>query len=104
MSVPVIGSPEGFTPFSGTPSMPATTVWQQNTNPYDVVVYLDTTGVTHTHIYVNSAANGNTTTGAVDLHGVNQTVGSMTIIVPAGGWIRLDYSAGTPVWTWQGGI
>jgi hypothetical protein len=109
MSVPVIGSPEGFTPLVTAPTFPATTVWVQNTNPFDVVAYIGLPTVTMTHMYINSAAGGNSTTGAADLQpyfGAAATAASSgcTVIIPAGGWFRMDYSAGTPVWTWVGGV
>jgi hypothetical protein len=78
-----------------TPTMPATTVWQQNTTGADVAAYLGLSGVTQTHIYV-SPTNG--TTGAIDL----TTQAPSVVIIPAGYYFSMTYSAGTPTWVWQG--
>jgi hypothetical protein len=77
------------------PSFPATTVWQQNTTGVDVVAYLGLSGVTQTHIYLNSSASS---TNAIDL--TTQAPG--TVIIPAGWYFSMTYSAGSPTWVWQG--
>lgn len=88
----------GYNPLGAvtTPAFPASTVWQQNTTGTDIVAYLGLAGVTQTHIYVNGSVAS--TVGAVDL----TTQAPSSVVIPAGGFFRMDYSAGSPSWKWQG--
>jgi hypothetical protein len=78
-----------------TPTFPATTAFVQNTTGADVIVYLGLSGVTATHLYINST---NSATGALDLI----TQAPSTFILPKNYYFSATYSAGTPTWVWQG--
>lgn len=72
----------------GDPAVPATTVGYQNTFGYDCMVVI--IGGTVTVIDTGSASNY-TATGII----------AGTVIVPAGGFIKLTYSV-VPTWKWYG--
>ena len=86
------------------PTFPATTVFVQNTNPYPVVAYIQVpAAATVTHLYLNKT---NSTTGASDPGAAfaATTALNFPVIIPAGWYFRMDYSGGSPTWTWTGGL
>jgi hypothetical protein len=68
------------------PAVPATTVTQQNTNPYTVSVAISANGATITSVNVNGTQVG-TTAG--------------TYLVPSLGTISITYTVATPTWVWS---
>lgn len=98
----VIRDCTGYTPLLNnvtTPTFSGSTFFQ-NTTGSDVWVYFGLSGCTVTHLYINNAAS---TSGAVDL--VTQLAGTLSIapvFLPAGQYIELVTSAGTPNWKWVG--
>jgi hypothetical protein len=80
-----------------TPSFPATNVFVQNTTGVDVLAYLGMSGVTATHVYINST---NSATGAVDL--ITQAATGMAVLIPKDHYFSMTFSAGSPSWTWVG--
>jgi hypothetical protein len=91
-------------PQVATPTFPATTVWQQNTNPYPIVAHVQVPAAgTVTALYLNKT---NSTTGAVNIGGnfAATTALNFPVIIPAGWYFRMDYSGATVTWTWAGGL
>src|SRR5947207_1597733 len=92
------------TPHVTTPAFPATTVFQQNTNPYPVQALISpAAGTTITHLYLSKSG---TSSGAVDFVSViaAATLQLFTIIIPAGWYLSATYSGSTIAWVWGGGL
>src|SRR5256885_16136364 len=92
------------TPLVVAPAFPATTVWQQNTNPYPVQVMCSiAAAATATHFYINDSASA---TGAIDLVSLiaAATLQNFYFVLPAGWYISATYTGGAITWTWIGGL
>lgn len=72
-------------PVPSQPAVPASTVSQQNVNPYPVYVVI-------------SGGSGLT---AVTVNGLTVGTGDGTYIVPAAGTISVTYSVTAPTWVWS---
>jgi hypothetical protein len=89
-NVKVINDELGPGYWSGAPSVPATTVAQQNTAWRDALVVITSGGAAVTEIDVDGQATGATLGSS----------GSVTIPVPAGKNITLTYASTAPTWVW----